>query len=171
MRGFVSTCLSIILFAFLALFGAFNYSKPIFCKATDFLSESELESCVYELYLYHNSSGCEIIGFDAQNLKGVRAEKLKRGKDVKGERLFIPFEKTNFISLNENKTIKAAKAICDELRAKKVYFESGEDFYNEYYYCDGIKNFSIVNGEKVNFQISYTSAGISFASPVAFGAY
>ena len=167
-RGAVSVLLSVLVFAFLAGAGAVNDSKPIFYETAKTLDETGATDYVYELYLYKKSSGCEISAFGAGETENIRAEKMRLKNDVKGERLFIPAFSLEKFLIDENE-IKSK--ICSYLNAEKAFEEKGEDFFNEYYYCKSIKNFSYINGKKVNFQVSVTRAGVSFSSPVAFGAY
>lgn len=185
MRGLVSFVLSAVSVAFLTFFGGFSYcGSALGAKA---LKQSEVvaKNCVYELYLYEKSSGCEILSFNASQADEVCAQKLLRGGAVNGERLFIPASEFSSSGINgisgngadgESAKNESAKngivgQIIKDLNAEMIFCESGEDFYCEYYYSPRLRRFSVINGKKVNLHISYTHAGVGVSSPIAFGAY
>lgn len=193
MRGLVSFVLSAVSVAFLTFFGGFSYCGSALGAKALKQSEVAAKNCVYELYLYEKSSGCEILSFNASQADEVRAQKLLRGGAVKGERLFIPaseFSSSGIIGINgingngadgesaKNERAKNESAkngivgqIIKDLNAEMIFCESGEDFYCEYYYSPRLRRFSVINGKKVNLHISYTHAGVGVSSPIAFGAY
>ncbi len=128
----------------------------------------ESGECVYELYLYKKSSGCEILSFAAEN--EVDLFKALRGNvcSVSGERLFF----SNRALAEQNYSFgKIIEFFVSELRAEEVFCEQGDGFYNKYYYSPRIKNYVTVGSKRVNLQISQTEAGVSAASPLAFGSY
>ena len=170
MRGRVLFVLSVISVAFFTFSGAFFDSALVFEPKEMNAGGTVAENCVYELYLYQKSSGCEILSFNTGEKERIRIEKFKFGRAVKGERLFIPAAEFSSDGLNEEET-QIVGRIIENLNAEKVFCESGEKFYCEYYYSPSVKSFSIINGKKVNVHISYTNAGVSFSSPMAFGSY
>lgn len=160
--------LSALIFAFFCIINLINGAFPLFSAVKNLnLSKTELLSCVSEAYLYKNNSGCKIekldnCGFILPIKSGARA------LDVKGERFFLPIE---LIDEKGYSLDFISEVVIKKLCAKEVFRESGEDFFNVYYYSPNIKNYVTVGKKRVNLQISQTSAGISLASPVAFGSY
>lgn len=58
------------------------------------------------------------------------------------------------------------------LEAKKVFCEAGDGFLNEYFYSRLLPDCVVINGKRVNLQISYTSCGkLTVATPINYGGY
>lgn len=166
-RGVV-IILSALIFAFFCVISLMNGTLPLsFAVKNLNLSKSELSDCVCEAYLYKNNSGCKIEKLDYS----AAFSPIKSGariSDVKGERFFLPVELINEKGYSFN---FISEVVVKKLCAKEIFRESGEDFFNVYYYSPNIKNYVAIGENRINLQISQTSAGISLASPVAFGSY
>lgn len=183
--------ISFLSFAFFCMRGvAFSVCPVAVCSRGLNLPKNVKNQCVSEAYLYKSSSGCKVVRFSGNfccffNFCGERRffyesgvcgsnEKVEtRGifeiaKSVKGERLFLPAEAFLQSGLRFE---EFCGFFVKSLGAKKAFSEQAEGAYNEYYYSRAIKNYSVINGKRVNLQISKTGAGVSVASPIAFGSY
>ncbi len=166
-RGFV-IILSAFIFAFFCVISLIGGTLPLFFAVKNLnLSKAEFSDCVCEAYLYKNNSGCKIEKLDYRAVFSP-IKSVARISEVKGERFFLPIE---LIDEKGYSFYFISEAVIKKLCAKEVFRESGEDFFNVYYYSPNIKNYVTIGENRINLQISQTSAGISLASPVAFGSY
>lgn len=191
--------ISFLSLAFFCVRGAFFSVCPLaVCARGLNLPKNVKNQCVSEAYLYKSSSGCKVVGFSGDfyvffnfcgageffnfsketfcgesgfcglNKKAETCGIFEVAKSVKGERFFLPAEAFSKSGLRYE---EFCGFFVKNLGAKKVFCEQAEGAYNEYYYSRAIKNYSVINGKRVNLQISKTGAGVSVASPIAFGSY
>lgn len=155
--------------AFFCVRGAFFSVCPLaLCARGLNLPSGVKAQCYSEAYLYKSSSGCKVVRLSGGFCK-VSGEGglLSAAKSVKGERFFVPSNVLNGgLGFEELRDF-----FVKSLLAKKVFCEKADGAYNEYYYSRAIKNYSVINGKRVNLQICKTAAGVSVASPIAFGSY
>ncbi len=108
----------------------------------------------HDFFLYSKSSQAKIV-----TLKENEAEYFFYFKrDLKGESVvFYDKEKVEKLIL--------------ELSATKLFTETGENFYCEYYFSPEISDYLFINGEKVNLHVSYSNDKIRVATPLIFGSF
>lgn len=173
MKNALVVIISFLSCAFFCVRGAFFSAFPITALSHGAGIEQGVKNeCYSEAYLYKSSSGCKVVslnGFGGDFFCNVGSGGLLSAiKSVKGERFFVPSEVavSGGLSFEELRDFFVAR-----LNARAVFCESASGVYNEYYYSSAIKNCAVINGKRVNLQIGKTNAGISVASPVAFGSY
>lgn len=117
-----------------------------------FLSVSGGDLAEYEnrsVFLFYASSACEI-------KKGENEAYLR--KYLKGECATV----TDEDDLAE--TLK-------ELKAEKLFSESGEDFDCEYYFSPRIARYTVIKGVRVNLHVTRKNGIITIGTPINFGSF
>ncbi|HBF86918.1 MAG TPA: hypothetical protein DDW54_04480 [Clostridiales bacterium] len=104
-------------------------------------------------YLYRESSGCKIV----------------RTTEEKADE-FIYFKQSLKGESAELKDEERAAEIIEKLGAKEVFSESGDGFYNRYYYTPKISRYVILRGRKINLHLAVGNK-VSVGSPLIFGSY
>ncbi|MBQ7374059.1 MAG: YwmB family TATA-box binding protein [Clostridia bacterium] len=66
---------------------------------------------------------------------------------------------------------KRVNELLNELSAKKVFCESGDDFNCEYYYAEKIDDYIILKGNKINLHVCFTKNGVLVGTPIVFGSF
>ena len=59
----------------------------------------------------------------------------------------------------------------NELGAKYVFSEKGEEFYCKYYYTTQIKDYITINGYKINVHLSCGKGVYTVGTPIIFGSF
>ena len=108
----------------------------------------------HTFYLYSKSSNAKIVTLSEENASNF----LYLKSNLKGE---------SVIFYNKNKVA----SLINELRARKIFIESGDDFHCEYYYSNKINDYVILKGKKVNLHVCYSKDYISVGTPIIFGSF
>lgn len=117
-----------------------------------FLSVSRGDLAEYKnrsVFLRYASSACEIARGE---------ERLYLRKNLKGECAAVE---------NEENLIKTLK----DLKAEKLFSESGENFDCEYYYSPRIARFTIIKDRRVNLHVTRRNGVITIGTPINFGSF
>ena len=117
-----------------------------------FLSVSRGDLTEYKdrsVFLRYASSACEIARGE---------ERLYLRKTLKGECAEVESEE------NLIKTLK-------DLKAEKLFSESGENFDCEYYYSPRIARFTIIKDRRVNLHVTRRNGVITIGTPINFGSF
>ena len=108
----------------------------------------------HTFYLYSKSSQATIKAIPEKSAdKFIYFKNALKGESVE----FFSEEKALFL--------------INKLNAKFVFSEKGEDFYCKYYYTDNIKDYVILNGEKINLHLSYGKGVFTVGTPIIFGSF
>ena len=108
----------------------------------------------HTFYLYNKSSNAKIITLLENSASNFTYFK----NDLKGE----------IVIFYDN---QKASALIKNLNAKKVFIESGEDFYCEYYYSKKIRDYIVIDGKKINLHVSYSKDYVLVGTPIIFGGF
>ena len=101
------------------------------------------------VFLFYASSACEI-------KKGE--DKIYLRKYLKGECATLTDEDDLDLTLKQ-------------LKAEKLFTESGEDFNCEYYFSPRIARFTIINGARINLHVTRKNGVITIGTPINFGSF
>ena len=105
-------------------------------------------------YLYSKSSNAKIITLDEEKASSFFYFK----NTLKGESVEFSNKESVFNLLSDYK-------------AKKIFYEIGEDFSCEYYYSEKINDYIILKGQKINLHVCYGKHSITVGSPLVFGSF
>ena len=108
----------------------------------------------HTFYLYNKSSQATIKTLNEEQAKTF----LYFKNSLKGESVEF-FSEDNALKL------------INDLNVKYVFCEKGEDFSCTYYYTDKIKNYVVLNGNKVNLHLSCGKGVYTVGSPIIFGSF
>ena len=117
-----------------------------------FLSVSRGDLTEYKdrsVFLRYASSACEIARGE---------ERLYLRKTLKGECAEVESEEDLIKTLND-------------LKAEKLFCESGENFDCEYYYSPRIARFTIIKDRRVNLHVTRRNGVITIGTPINFGSF
>ena len=128
---------------------AFALSLCVFCGREPVLNINGDN----ELYLFSDSSSCEIL-----KVEGDIGKRYKMLTDVYGEAVG-GLRKSDVDSI-----------VCD-FCAKKVFTENVDGITSEYLYSSAIPFYKLINGKKINLHIVCDGEKYKVGSPVIFGGY
>ena len=109
---------------------------------------------LHTFYFYQKSSNAKIITLSNQ--------------DSTYFLYFKQFLKGESVIFYDN---KKAYELIENLSAKKVFNENGNDFDCEYYFSAKLTDYIILNGKKVNLHVCHLNNYLIVGSPINFGSF